>query len=364
MAGAIKTITPNYGLKIPNFDVPGWNKALEQNFNSLDSLLFFITGISNVSGTWENNKEYTAGDRVFDPVEALIWQALVDHTSSADVTFLAERTAHPTYWQLISTSFTNRGEWVTATAYNTNEFLYYSNKYGVANGAFTSSASFDTDVANGDINVLIDFTAFTPAGYASKTANQTISGLNTFTGANIHQGANTFEAAVEFNGAVDIGGALLSAGVTIKKLLDIQFLSNTTSTALSTTFGAKGIYPINDYVPKSATSKLLILYLPNFLRYNSTAGTHAAMVVLEIYRETGTGTFSTQLTGATISDTQVYPANANNKNRVVIAGQLDDTMYAADGKWTVQVFAQYVNLAGTIVNCSIEGSQTILVEYE
>jgi hypothetical protein len=49
---------------------------------------------------WRNNTHYTVGSNVRDPDDSTFWSVAVDHTSSATGTFSAERTAHPTYWQV------------------------------------------------------------------------------------------------------------------------------------------------------------------------------------------------------------------------------------------------------------------------
>lgn len=159
MVGLIRRVTENYELQIPNYDVAGWGTAMSKNFDILDAALFAVTGYGNIRGEWENSILYTAGDRVVDTDDGGIWQALVTHTSDASGTFADDRAAHPTYWTRLVGSVSYRGQWTTATNYNSNEFMYYDHQYAVGTQFFTSGASFAADVAAGKIIVLIDLRA-------------------------------------------------------------------------------------------------------------------------------------------------------------------------------------------------------------
>ena len=171
MVGLIKRVTKNFQLQIPNYDVPGWGFALNKNFDLIDSLIFSITGISDVQGEWLNNTAYVVGDRVIDPDTGGIYQANTAHVSPSTGTFAADRAANPTRWSILLSPFAFRGVWTTGVEYRLNEFLYSGHRYGVATQTYTSGASYDADVAAGKIITLADLTASVTAAANSATAS-------------------------------------------------------------------------------------------------------------------------------------------------------------------------------------------------
>jgi len=55
--------------------------------------------------TWQNGIAYNSlGERIRDVGDSSIWQVAVVHTSAATGSFAADRTAHPTYWTLVTTA--------------------------------------------------------------------------------------------------------------------------------------------------------------------------------------------------------------------------------------------------------------------
>lgn len=158
MTGTIKKTTINYHLRIPVFDAPGWGREMERNFNIIDAAMFAATQFG-VLGTWTNGTEYHVNDRVVDEVTGILWRCLVEHTSAAEGTFEEDRTANPTYWTNITNIVQNMGVWENGILYKTNDFVYDGYKYGIVLHDYESGASFDDDVDNGDILVLIDLTA-------------------------------------------------------------------------------------------------------------------------------------------------------------------------------------------------------------
>lgn len=156
MTGTIKRTTANYEFRIPFFDAPNWGREMERNFDTIDAVLFAATGVSNVKGTWTNNTQYDVSDRVVDPFDGSLWQCNVAHLTPSTGSFEDERTAHPTYWTVMSQIVGFRGQWTAATNYNVNEFLYDTHRYGAVLHQYTSGASYDADVAAGNILTLID----------------------------------------------------------------------------------------------------------------------------------------------------------------------------------------------------------------
>lgn len=161
MTGTIKRTTPHYGLRIPVFDAPGWGRELERNMDIIDGILYMASGLQTAAGIWANATGYDLGVSVIDETDNSMWQCLVGHVSRSSGTMADDRVAHPTYWTAISTIVANRGEWQPATQYKYNDFVYFGNRIGVvATQTYLSSASFQTDIDNNNIVVVIDMTPY------------------------------------------------------------------------------------------------------------------------------------------------------------------------------------------------------------
>lgn len=158
MVGSIKRTTPNYALRIPVFDSPGWGREVERNFDILDSALFAASGLAITSGLWTNATTYTVGERVVDPDLGGVYACLVGHTSAATGTFAADRTANPTYWEAYDTTIIWRGNWANATEYFVNDIIQDGYKFGIAIANFTSDTSYANDVSDGNIVTFFDGT--------------------------------------------------------------------------------------------------------------------------------------------------------------------------------------------------------------
>jgi len=171
MTGTIKRTTTHYNMRIPIFDAPGWGRELERNLDILDAVVFASTNFSLVKGLWTNSTLYDVGDRVVDEDTNTIWECLVQHTSPATGSFEDARTANPTYWQIVSTIVQNRGVWQPGTSYKYNDFVEFGNKVAVTVvPTYTSGASFDDDVANNNLHVVIDLDPQVSAASASAGA--------------------------------------------------------------------------------------------------------------------------------------------------------------------------------------------------
>lgn len=171
LTGATKRTTDNYGFIIPVFDAPGWGIAVEANFDVIDSVLFTVTGIANVRGIWTNSTLYEASDRAVDTSNNSLWQCLVDHTSASSGTFAEDRAANPSYWREVSNGAVPRGDWAPATNYNSGEFVTDSGRTGIITRRYTSGASYNADVANGDIITIVDTAAFQDFAAATVVAD-------------------------------------------------------------------------------------------------------------------------------------------------------------------------------------------------
>lgn len=148
--------TDNYQLAKPDFNHFTWHDEVNGNSDTIDSILFALTGLSNFVGAWTNSTNYTAGQRVIDPDDASIWNCLVNHTSAATDTFADDRAANPTYWSPVASIPYDRGEWANDTVYAIGDVAHDTSEglLGVANTSHTSSSSPNTmrdDISNWDI---------------------------------------------------------------------------------------------------------------------------------------------------------------------------------------------------------------------
>ena len=128
MTSAVKRRTTNFGFNIINYDFPRWHTYDWQNWDVVDAVLA-AANLTSVRGIWENSTDYVPGDRVVDETDASLWVCNIAHTSAVSGTFLADRTANPTYWTAISNVPVFRGTWLTATNYVTQDIIKTNNAY-------------------------------------------------------------------------------------------------------------------------------------------------------------------------------------------------------------------------------------------
>lgn len=160
MTGSIKRVTTNYGAPIPVFDSPQWGVLIGRAFDILDAAIYAATGLTGISGVWDNETAYIIGTRVVDEDAGTTWRCEVPHTSPATGTFAEYRSANPTHWEEVTTSLTFSGQWETGVGYSTNEFLVDGARYGIVTNPYVSGASYDADVADGNIVTLIDLSGY------------------------------------------------------------------------------------------------------------------------------------------------------------------------------------------------------------
>lgn len=158
MTGSIKRTTANYNLRVPIFDAPGWGREIERDLDILDATIFAATGFTNIKGVWSNSTEYHVGEYLVDQENNSLWRCRIDHTSAATGSFQDDRTAHPTYWEVVNRIVNFRGEWDGDASYLTNDFLVDGYRYGVVTQNYNAGASYDDDVLAGNILTLIDLT--------------------------------------------------------------------------------------------------------------------------------------------------------------------------------------------------------------
>lgn len=158
MTGSIKRTTANFNLRIPIFDAPGWGREIERDLDILDATLYAATGFTNIIGAWSNATDYHVGEYLVDQDNNSLWRCRVDHTSAASGSFQDDRTAHPTYWEIVNRIVNFRGEWDGDADYLVNDFLVDGYRYGVVTQNYSAGASYDADVLAGNILTLVDLT--------------------------------------------------------------------------------------------------------------------------------------------------------------------------------------------------------------
>lgn len=158
MTGAVKSRTNFIKLAKLLFAFPNWGDDMNNNMSLIDAAVGALG--ATIDGIWDNDTAYIVGDLIVDPDTSVVYECLVAHTTPSTGTFADERTAHPTYWGSTVARPIFRGNWTTATAYHTNEFVIDGNRYGIVTRSYTSGATYDIDVAAGNIITLIDLTAY------------------------------------------------------------------------------------------------------------------------------------------------------------------------------------------------------------
>jgi hypothetical protein len=117
--------TKNFGLALPDFRQGPWHNLINDDFTTLDTLLFTALSAANVA-VWVHAHDYHIGDNALDDTDATIWLCVIAHKSAASGTFAEDRAAHPTYWTRLLTGFAPRGEWVQSTNYFPYDLAYDS----------------------------------------------------------------------------------------------------------------------------------------------------------------------------------------------------------------------------------------------
>lgn len=213
MTGAVYGRTSNLGLGLLEFNFPNWGDDANENMRLLD-ISVGAAGVQ-ISGIWKNSTDYTSGQLVADDVDDTLFRCLVSHTSTAaPITFAGDRFANPTYWLEMSTVLHSRGQWQSATVYYINDVVYRdANKYSwaLATRQFTSSTTYDDDVATGALVIITDTTntvntatgaataasnsATAAAGSASSASTSATNAANSATAANTSKNAAATSAS-------------------------------------------------------------------------------------------------------------------------------------------------------------------------
>lgn len=128
--------TPNYNLRIINYDVPQWHVPSNENIDIIDAVMGLFARVANIRGIWANATAYSANDRVVDIVTGFFYETSSTHTSSSTGTFAETRAASPSLWTQVE-------------AFDVSGFDYIS-------GAGASTANNIVVFANGNGDAILD----------------------------------------------------------------------------------------------------------------------------------------------------------------------------------------------------------------
>jgi hypothetical protein len=146
--GALKGRTAQFGFGLIRADWPSWADEEHKNWQTVEGILASVGALA-LKGPWENNTAYIAGDRVVDTSNGQLFLCEVDHTSAASGTFSIDRTANPSYWNLISSVPIYRGVWAPSTLYDVGDIVQQDTyNYYFCLSKHTSGATFAPDIAN------------------------------------------------------------------------------------------------------------------------------------------------------------------------------------------------------------------------
>ena len=105
---------------------------------------------------WGNNTVYALGARATDTADSSHWKVAVAHTSATSGTFLADRTAHPTYW--VQDGAPDGSSWITGppgtTVVNGNNLVYvwkYRNRWFFIEGGTMNAYYLPTYAIGGQL---------------------------------------------------------------------------------------------------------------------------------------------------------------------------------------------------------------------
>lgn len=146
------TYTQYYGFEQPSFDTVGWHTAVNGNFARIDALLKLSTVIASAGAVWANSTAYAVSDVILDQADYKYYRCLVAHTSASSGSFATDRTSNPTYWELVDTGLSLRGEWVTGRVYYPGDVVSDGDEgiLAICATQHTSTTDIRTDVANWD----------------------------------------------------------------------------------------------------------------------------------------------------------------------------------------------------------------------
>ena len=232
MTGAVKRRTTNFGFNIINYDFPRWHTYDWQNWDVIDSVLA-AAHLTSVRGVWENAADYIPGDRVVDDTDATLWVCNIAHTSAATGTFLADRTANPSYWAAVSSVPVYRGNWTTATNYITQDIIKTNNAYYLCIATHTSNI-FANDLAADRWTLIMDASdainaAIAAAASASAAATSAGNAASSASAAAGSASSASTSATNAGNSATAAAGSATTAGTSATNAANSASAANTSA---------------------------------------------------------------------------------------------------------------------------------------
>lgn len=111
------TLTTNYRFVLPDYNVPGWDIAMNNNIIQFDALIAQYNVGLNLQGIWTAGTFYPSGTSVIDGITGNIWANSLTHTSNVlPGTFATDRAAHPAYWTNITNPAVTAQQYAIAAA--------------------------------------------------------------------------------------------------------------------------------------------------------------------------------------------------------------------------------------------------------
>lgn len=202
-------VTPNISLNKPDFDRRQWQDLINDNFVVIDALWAKYFATTGLVGVWQNATAYTVGQLVVDAVLGSIWRCELAHTSPSSGTFLASRTASPTYWSNYTIGVRYKGAWASSAIYAIGDFVATGFQFAVANAAHSSGGTFSS--TDGSWEILIDGEPMlsTAAAYASAAGTYaTVAGLAASAATSDAASAATSASAAAISAATATAGVI------------------------------------------------------------------------------------------------------------------------------------------------------------
>ena len=169
----------------------------------------------SIKGAWENDTPYQQGDLVVDTEMNSLWRANLNHTSAPTGSFVDERTLHPEFWSDASGALHARGQWAPATTYYTNDIVYNGYIWALVTRQHTSGTSFDQDVADGELVIIMDGTPTVEDSEAAATVamSSASAAMTSETNASASATASSTSAANSSNAAANSAASANAADV-------------------------------------------------------------------------------------------------------------------------------------------------------
>lgn len=134
------SVTPNLRLTLPDYSSSGWDTYVNNNWNTIDSLLNRAAGVVLYAGVYAANTTYLTNQTVTDPADNSLWQTNLGYTTTAGNSFSIERLAIPGRWTNVTTSIASAAASAATAAGSATAAQTAQTAAGVAQTAAAASA--------------------------------------------------------------------------------------------------------------------------------------------------------------------------------------------------------------------------------